>query len=99
MKTPGKFIELLDRKVLTTEMVASVIYSLNKRAKNWKQKHPDKYRKAKRLRNWDLCTIKSEYYERTDPYPILEYYKKKDYILLKLLRKEKQLFPGKKFMR
>ncbi len=88
MKTPVPYKILVERRVITTEILASVIYSLNKRAKNWKQKYPEKYRHAKRIRNYDLCTVESDYYDRKDPYPVLEYYKKKDYILMTMFKPE-----------
>ncbi len=88
MRTPPSYKLLLERRVITSEILASVIYSYNKRAKNWKQKYPEKYRHAKRVRNYDLCTVESDYYNRKDPYPVLEYYKKKDYLLMTLFKPE-----------
>jgi len=36
MKTPKLYSDLLKKKQLTTEMIAECIYSVNKRAKNYR---------------------------------------------------------------
>gem|GEM_PF-1829493 len=88
MKTPKVYIELVNRRVLTTEMIATVIYSLNKRAKNWRDKNPEQYGRAKKERNFallkggDLDSIVRKY-------KVLQYYRKKDFILLSLFEPTK----------
>ena len=38
MRTPKKYIENLERGIITEEMLCDVLYSYNKRAKNWRDK-------------------------------------------------------------
>ena len=38
MRTPKKYIENLDNGIITEEMLCDVLYSYNKRAKNWRDK-------------------------------------------------------------
>lgn len=38
MRTPKKYIENLERGIVTEEMLCDVLYSYNKRAKNWRDK-------------------------------------------------------------
>lgn len=45
MKTPKLYSDLLKKKQLTTEMIAECIYSVNKRAKNYRDKVKE-YRKS-----------------------------------------------------
>lgn len=45
MKTPKMYSDLLKKKQLTTEMIAECIYSINKRAKNYRDKVRE-YRKS-----------------------------------------------------
>lgn len=45
MKTPKLYSDLLKKKQLTTEMIAECIYSVNKRAKNYRDKVRE-YRKS-----------------------------------------------------
>ncbi len=85
MKTPEIMNILLDRKIVTTEMAAMVIYSLNKRAKNWRDHNPEGYLEAKKIRNWNLLGIEKGR-KNFEKYKVLEYYKKKDFILLKLFK-------------
>ncbi len=84
MRTPKEYIELIDKKIITTEIVATVLYSLNKRAKNWRDKNKEDYKKAKQIRNWNL--LSDSYDDKVEKYPVLEYYKKKDYLLISLFK-------------
>ena len=86
METPKIYKELVQEKIITAKIVASVIYSLNKRAKNWRDKNPQEYKKAKRIRNLNLLDKNALYDDRVERYKVLEYYKKKDYIMLSLLK-------------
>lgn len=86
MKTPKEFTALIDRGILTTEIIASVLYSFNKRAKNLKMRDHGRYKRAKKSRNLALLCgeepeKKSEHEKR-----IIEYYRKKDFILLTLFK-------------
>ena len=38
MRTPAKYIENLDKGIVTEQMLCDVLYSYNKRAKNWRDK-------------------------------------------------------------
>lgn len=82
MVTPSEYKELLKKRTLTTEMIATIIYSLNKRAKNWRDRNMEAYKKAKKIRNWNLLTDNTD--RSSEKYPVLNYYKMKDYILLTL---------------
>ncbi|MCP4138445.1 MAG: hypothetical protein GY754_46235 [bacterium] len=86
MKTPEEYKKMVNSKILTTEMIATVIYSLNKRAKNWKDKNPAVYRKAKKYRFLSLVSDSPKYAREADRYKVLEYYKHKDYILMALFQ-------------
>lgn len=99
MKTPREFIALVDRGILTTEIIASVLYSFNKRAKNLKMRDHGRYKKAKKSRNLALLgggepKKKSEHEKR-----IIEYYRKKDFILITLFRPFKiHVIDGEEFL-
>lgn len=89
MKTPDVYTKLLEKGVLTTEIIATVIYSLNKRAKNWRDRNPDEYHKAKKERNLILMEGKGHLNVAIKKYKVLEYYRKKDFVLLSLFRPTK----------
>lgn len=85
MKTPDIYNRLIDRHVITSEIAADVIYSLNKRAKNWRDSHPEKYNEIRELRisgERDITPLISRY-------KVLEYYRSKDYIIISLFKPEK----------
>ena len=84
MRTPKEYNDLVDKRIITTEIVATVIYSLNKRAKNWRDKNREAYKHAKKIRNWNL--LSNTYDDKVEKYPVLEYYKKKDYLLISLFK-------------
>jgi hypothetical protein len=85
MKTPDIYNKLIERHVITTEIAADVIYSLNKRAKNWRDRHPDKYREIRELRISGEHNIAP----LVNKYRVLDYYRNKDYIIISLFRPEK----------
>ncbi len=85
MKTPDIYNSLIKRKIITTEIAADAIYSLNKRAKNWRDSHPEKYNEIRELRikgKLDLNSLNKKY-------AFLDYYRKKDYIIISLFKPEK----------
>jgi hypothetical protein len=84
MKTPDYFIEKVNCNIITAEMIAAIIYSLNKRAKNWREKNPEKYREAKKIRTLSLIEGKTFSKEQLKTYEVLDLYWKKDMLLLKL---------------
>ncbi|MDS0527593.1 hypothetical protein NNC19_18035 [Clostridium sp. SHJSY1] len=81
MKTPKKFVENLDEKILTEDMIELVIYSINKRAKNYRDKKQENYRKAGN-RGYDLYQRNGERYEGKEQ----EAYRDKEFLLNKLLK-------------
>jgi len=85
MKTPDIYNELVERRIITTEIAADVIYSLNKRAKNWRDRHPEKYREIKELRisgERDISSLAKKY-------NVLNYYSDKDFMIISLFKPEK----------
>lgn len=85
MKTPKTYIKLIERHVITSEIAADVIYSLNKRAKNWRDSHPEKYREIRELRisgERDIAPLIKKY-------KVLDYYRNKDFIIISLFKPEK----------
>jgi hypothetical protein len=98
MRTPTEYSALLQKRVLTTEMIASVLYSLNKRAKNLKEQDPEAYRKAKDSWKRALSRGKDPDGRSAAGDGIMSYYRKKDYILLSLFRPEKiHVIDGKEY--
>jgi len=85
MKTPDIYSKLIERHVITTEIAADVIYSLNKRAKNWRDSHPEKYQEIRELR----INGKRDMTGLSLKYGVLDYYRKKDYMIITLFTPEK----------
>ena len=85
MKTPEIYNRLIDKHVITTEIAADVIYSLNKRAKNWRDSHPEKYNKIRELRIKGVSDLSGIIKKSA----ALDYYKNKDYIIISLFKPEK----------
>ncbi len=85
MKTPEIYNKLIDRRVITSEIAADVIYSLNKRAKNWRDSHPEKYKEIRELRISGERNIAP----LIGKYKVLEYYRNKDFIIISLFKPEK----------
>jgi len=85
MKTPEAYNKLIERHIITTEIAADVIYSLNKRAKNWRDSNPEKYMDIRKLRMSGEHNITS----LINKYKVLEYYRNKDFVILSLFRPEK----------
>lgn len=75
---------MLNKNIITAEMVATIIYSLNKRAKNWREKFPEEYKDAKRIRTLSLIEGTSFSKKMLETYEVLDLYWKKDMLLLKL---------------
>lgn len=73
MRTPIKWIKNLNENKLTSEMLYYCIYSLNKRAKNCRDKK-NEYRGY----------VRNSYFEKYQS-KMEDYYKKKDYLIKKLL--------------
>lgn len=99
MKTPKEFNALLKRGILTTEIIASVLYSFNKRAKNLKMRNRDQYRIAKKKRNLAMLGGRKQDSKTENENRIIEYYRKKDLILLSLFRPSKiHIIDGEEFL-
>lgn len=83
MKTPVEFIKNIESKVITIKMLELALYSLNKRAKNCRDKKNEYYNKG-RLSNY------KRYFESVDQYKSKEkeYYSLKELILKKVLAPE-----------
>jgi len=81
MKTPKQFTENLKKGIITTEMLEQVLFSINKRAKNWRDKK----------REYKAFYREHRYY--TDDYDNIkkceekekEYYAQKEFLLKTLL--------------
>ncbi len=84
MKTPEKYRRLVNKGIITPEIAADVIYSLNKRAKNWRDNNPEKYSRIRKER-----IEEGTVHESGKDYPVLEYYREKDFIILSLFTPEK----------
>jgi len=77
----------LQKKIITEEMLELALYSINKRAKNWRDKKNEYYRKNKEAKRWN------RFYE-FDKYGNIEkckqkeqeYYAQKDFLLKTLLK-------------
>ncbi|MBN1532480.1 MAG: hypothetical protein JXA20_07445 [Spirochaetes bacterium] len=96
MRTPSEYSALLEKRVLITEMIASVLYSLNKRVKNLKEQNPEVYRKAKD--SWKRALSRGTVPNGRGGGGVISYYKKKDFILLSLFRPEKiHIIDGKEY--
>ena len=85
MKTPEIYNTLIERRIITTEIAADVIYSLNKRAKNWRDSHPEKYSEIRKLRINGERNITG----LINKYSVLRYYRDKDFMIISLFRPEK----------
>lgn len=70
MKTPTQYVKMLNNNVITNDIVGQVLYSYNKRAKNYR----DKKRQYKNTKDHYGNYEKNEYKEK-------EFYKKKEDIL------------------
>lgn len=81
MKTPKEFINNLKNKLITIDMLELVLFSINKRAKNCRDKKNEYYNKGKR-------SGYKRHFECVDSYKLKEkeYYKLKDMIIKKLLQ-------------
>jgi len=84
MKTPDTYNSLIESRVITTELAADVIYSLNKRAKNWRDSHPEKYREMR-----DLRITGGSIEKMRKRYGALDYYRDKDFIIISLFMPQK----------
>lgn len=82
MKTPKLFKENLKKGIITEEMLELVLFSLNKRAKNSRDKKQQYYYKAKSCRNGDLYYKNVEKYKEKEK----EYYSDKDFLIKMLLK-------------
>jgi hypothetical protein len=81
MKTPKLFNNNLKNKVITMEMLEVALYSINKRAKNCRDKKNEYYIKSRGFNaNYN--------YENVDKYKEQEqsYYQQKDFLIKKLLQ-------------
>ncbi|MDU1350575.1 hypothetical protein [uncultured Clostridium sp.] len=81
MRTPKRFIENIKNRIVTEEMLGMVLYSINKRAKNCRDKKKEYYQKGK-MSGYDL------YFKSVDDYKEKEqeYYRQKDFLLRRLLK-------------
>ncbi len=84
MRTPREYSTLLNRGIVTPEMIASVLYSFNKRVKNIKEKDPAGYKKTKEA--WKRSGSEPSGPAVTDAgtAKIVDYYAKKDFLLITL---------------
>lgn len=85
MKTPDNYSVLIKKGILTTEIAADVIYSLNKRAKNWRDKNPEKYMKVRRMRMEGRSMTEIPYNSAKS----FDYYRDKDFLILTLFQPRK----------
>lgn len=91
MKTPKQYSDLIKEKLLSKEMLGQVIFSLNKRAKNCKEKKMEFYNKAKEIEYSSFRFVNtSSFYNSVNNYKEKEseYYKLKGYILTTLFSPE-----------
>lgn len=82
MKTNKSFAQFFSNKIITEEMLELALYSINKRAKNCRDKKNEYYHKAK------ACGYKNDYnYKTVESYKEKEkdYYSQKDFLLKCLL--------------
>ena len=88
MEIPEEYNKLLDNKILTTEIIADVLHSFNKRAKNSRDIKQAYYDKAQKINSTFRNADTSRYHESVDIYRDKEwdYYDKKEYILKTLFK-------------
>lgn len=80
MRTPKEFSENLKNRIITEEMLELVLYSLNKRAKNCRDKKRESYIKGKETGYDNYFKTVDRYKEQEE-----EYYRQKDFLLKKAL--------------
>ncbi|MCR5684835.1 MAG: hypothetical protein K6G81_05360 [Lachnospiraceae bacterium] len=77
MKTPTEYTRLIKQGVITTKMLSDCLYSVNKRAKNWR----DQEQKYRNIRHFNRYFYDKYDYEGKNREKKEEYYKIKDEIL------------------
>ncbi|MGF7057220.1 hypothetical protein [Brassicibacter mesophilus] len=83
MKTPKAFNDNLKNDIITMEMLELALYSINKRAKNCRDKKNEYYQKGKMSGYKNDYSFKSvEKYKEQEQ----EYYEQKDFLLKELLK-------------
>lgn len=81
MKTPMKYTKLVNKGIITEEILEAVLYSLNKRAKNCRDKKIEYYQLSKRL-NYSKIHDDIYRYKQKEKY----FYDKKEYLLKSILK-------------
>ena len=77
MRTPAEYTKNLNKNIITREMLLDCLYSVNKRAKNWRDKERDVREKCRRNRYfYDKYNNKEKAREQKE-----KYYQQKDIML------------------
>jgi len=83
MKTPKEYNEKVVNKILDSKIISHVLFSLNKRAKNCRDKKQEFYDKADQIRRSNRYVSTDIWHKGVQSYKekTEEYYQKKDFIL------------------